>query len=178
MNAAFIKRREYSTVRLAAFYKALCTIALHAPPTTSAPLLAFCRQLSQRYPSLQQMLENEQDVITSGKYNPDVEDPEHANPFATSAWELATLKFHYHSQVAHHANGAANQKLLQLPFEAPERVRKEMVRDAKELYIASRRVSKKHPLTGRSGGDSTNGKRQRAQERFIKPQQKESYHLR
>jgi len=160
LNAAFIKRREYSTVRIAAFVKQLCTVALHAPAHTSAPLLAFVRQLTQRYPSIHQMLENEQDVITSGEYNPDVNDPEHSNPFATSVWELATLSFHVDPKIAHHANGAACQKMLQLPFEAPERVRKEMLRDTDELYISNRRVSKKHPLAGKGGGDKRH-------ERFI-----------
>lgn len=176
LNAAFINRREYSTVRIAAFVKQLCTVALHAPAHTSAPLLAFVRQLTQRYPSIHQMLENEQDVITSGTYNPDVEDPEHSNPFATSAWELSTLRFHVHPNIAHHAAGAASQKMLQLPFEAPERVRKELLRDSNELYIASRRVSKKHPLAGRGGGGDGNKQRQQ-QERFVKARKTANLHL-
>ena len=98
LNAAFIKRREYSTVRIAAFCKQLCTVALHAPSHTSAPLFAFVRQLSQRYPSIHQMMENEQDVITSGTYNPNVQDPEHSNPFATSAWELSLVEISHSSQ--------------------------------------------------------------------------------
>jgi nucleolar complex protein 3 len=167
LNAAFIKRREYSTVRIAAFVKQLCTVALHAPAHTSAPLLAFVRQLTQRYPSVHQMLENEQDVITSGEYNPNVEDPEHSNPFATSAWELAMLRFHIHPTIAHHSLGAASEKMLQLPFEAPERVRAELLRDADELYIPTRRVTKRHPL---SGGDNKRG-------RFITPRKTVNLHL-
>jgi hypothetical protein len=122
------------------------------------------------------MLENEQDVITSGTYNPDVEDPEHSNPFATSAWELSTLRFHVHPKIAHHAAGAASQKMLQLPFEAPERVRKELLRDANELYIANRRVSKKHPLAGRGGGGDGSKQRQQ-QERFVKARKTANLHL-
>lgn len=175
LNAAFIKRREYSTVRIAAFVKQLCTVALHAPPHTSAPLLAFVRQLSHRYPSIHQMLENEQDVITSGTYNPDVEDPEHSNPFATSAWELSTCKFHVHPNIAQHAAGAASQKILQLPAEAPERVRKNMLRDSNELYIANRRVTKKHPLAGKAAS-SASEKRPR-QERFVTAQKTANHHL-
>jgi nucleolar complex protein 3 len=167
LNAAFIKRREYSTVRIAAFVKQLCTVSLHAPAHTSAPLLAFVRQLTQRYPSVHQMLENEQDVITSGEYNPNVEDPEHSNPFATSAWELAMLRFHVYPTIAHHALGAASQKMLQLPLEAPERVRDELLRDADELYIPARRVMKRHPL---SGGDNN-------RDRFITPRKIANIHL-
>ena len=171
LNAAFIKRREYSTVRVAAFVKQLCTVALHAPAHTSAPLLAFVRQLTHRYPSVHQMLENEQDVITSGEYNPDVEDPEHSNPFATSAWELGTLRFHVHPSVAHHASEAASQNMLQLPFEAPERVRTELLRDAKEMYISNRRVLKKHPLAGGRGADK------QQQERFLAARKTAKMHL-
>ena len=53
------------------------------------------------------MLENEQDIITSGAYTPTAEDPEHTNPFACSAWELATLKFHIHPLVSEHAVGGS-----------------------------------------------------------------------
>lgn len=166
LNSAFIKRREYSTVRIAAFVKQLCTVALHAPSHTSVPLLASVRQLTQRYPSVHQMLENEQDVITSGEYNAYVEDPEHSNPFATSTWELATLRFHVHPSIAQHASGAASQKMLQLPFEAPERVRSELLRDAESLYIPTRRMTKRHPL---SGGDK--------RDRFITPRKTANLHL-
>lgn len=162
MNAAFLKRREYSTVRIAAFCKRLCTVSLHAPAHTSAPLLAFVRQLFQRYPTVHQMLENEEDVITSGVHDAFQEDPEHSNPFATSAWELALLKFHIHPAVADHAMGAASLKMLQLPLQAPERVRSDMVRDADELYIEYRRLAKKHPLTPKEN-------RRRQQARFITP---------
>jgi hypothetical protein len=163
LGAAFLKRREFSTVRIAAFVKQLCTVSMHAPPPTAAPLLAFVRQLVHRYPSIHQMLENEQDVITSGKYTPDVEDPEHSNPLSTSAWELATLRFHVHTAVSSHASGAASQKLPQFPAESPERVRSEMATDANVLYIAMRRVRKKHPLAG-----SVDSKK-KTQVRFITP---------
>lgn len=170
LDAAFIKRREYSTVRIAAFVKQLCTVSLHAPPYTSAPLLAFVRQLFQRYPAVHQILENEQDVITSGTYEPDLDDPEQTNPFATSAWELATLKFHYKQEVESHASGAASLRILQFPAEAPDRVRKNMVRDADEMYIECKRLKKKHPLESR-------GQDRRQQARFITPRKTGNFHL-
>jgi CBF/Mak21 family len=80
---AFIQRREYSNVRIVAFMKQILTLTLHCASSTdmSIPLLAFVRQLIQRYlSSLQQLYENEQDVITEGQYRMDVMDPEHANP--------------------------------------------------------------------------------------------------
>lgn len=146
VTAAFLKRREFSIVRLAAFVKQLLTTALHAPASTAVPLVAIVRQIMQRYPSAQQMLENEQDVLTVGEYTPDVEDPELANPTATSGWELALLRFHMHPKIQKQGQGAATMQLLQFPTESPDRLRQEMVEDQNELYIPFNRIAKKHPL--------------------------------
>ena len=181
LNAAFCQRREYSTVRVAAFLKQILSTALHTPPHTAIPLTAFSRQLLQRYPSAEQMLENEQDVITSGEYNPVVEDPEHSNPFATCAWELATLKFHLNARVAAQASAAAEAKMLQLPGEGPERLRACLLRetaDNSDLYIPFQRVKKKHPLQAKPQSTTTTtdslggggGKKKfRNQVRFVTP---------
>lgn len=143
LSAAFIKRREYSTVRIGAFVKQIFTLAMHTPSHASVPLIALARQILQRYPSVHQMLESEADVITSGCYTPDVADPEFSNPFSTSAWELATLKFHLHPSVGQQAGGAGALKMLQMPGEAPDRLWSEMKRDADEMYIKFRRVLSK-----------------------------------
>mmetsp|Transcript_20677 Transcript_20677/g.30446 ORF Transcript_20677/g.30446 Transcript_20677/m.30446 type:complete len:548 (+) Transcript_20677:28-1671(+) len=177
LSLAFLKRREYSTVRVAAFFKQICTVSLHAPPHTAAPLLAFSRQLVQRYPSVQQLLENEQDVITTGSYTPDVEDPEHSNPHATSAWELSLSKFRIHESVAKQAIGTAEQKIPQLPRESPDRIRATILRDIKEGHIGYRRSMRKHPLSqggGRGGRDKRN---RNNQIRFIAPRNTSQYHL-
>lgn len=162
LSAAFIRRREYSTTRVAAFLKQILSVALHAPAHASVPLVAFARQIMQRYSSAQQLLDNEQDVITSGQYNPDVEDPEHSNPFSTSAWELALLKFHLHPSVAGQASAAAESKMLQLPGETPDKLRADLLSDYDELYIPFKRVKKKHPLEPRQSG-------KKRQLRFITP---------
>lgn len=174
LTSAFMKRKEYSTVRVAAFAKQLGTVAMHAPSHTSAPLLAFLRQLLHRYPSAAQLLENEEDVVTQGTYTPEAEDPEYTNPFATSAWELGTLKFHFHPHVRGHAKGAGAKKMLMLPAEDPSKIRAELLRNSQELHIAHRVSKKKHPLTVAAKKD----KRRRAQVRFITPRQTQKYHLR
>lgn len=165
LTAAFIKRREYSTVRVAAFLKQIFTVAMHTPAYTSVPLIAVARQILQRYPAAHQMLESESDVITSGEYTPDVTDPEFSNPFSTSAWELANLKFHLHPAVQQQAHDASKLKLLQMPGEAPERLWSDMNRDTNELYIPFHSTNKAHPLTAK------NGKQQ--QLRFITPRKTE-----
>lgn len=173
LYVAFIKRKEHSTTRVAAFIKQLSTVSLHAPPHTSAPLLAFTRQLLQRYPSTLQLLENEQDVVASGTYSPHVEDSEHSNPFATSLWELGNLRFGIDSRVVGHAVGAAEGKMLALPVEEPGRICSEIGRDWGEGYIAHRVGGgmKRHPLAHKKGKDSTSrsSRRRRQQVRFITP---------
>jgi len=169
LDSAFLKRREYSSVRIASFLKQLLTMSLHSSPDTAATIIAFCRQLLQRYTVLHQLLENEEDVITSGQYDPCVEDPEHANPYATSCWELAALIHHYHPRVATQANRAANLKLLQLPMEQPERMQNEMQKDMDEIYIEMKFSKKKHPLAHKEG--------KRQQVRFISPNQTSMLHL-
>jgi nucleolar complex protein 3 len=164
LNAAFIKRREYSTVRIAAFIKQIFTVAMHTPSYSSVPLMALARQMIQRYPSVHQMVEGESDVITSGQYTPDVADPEYSNPFSTSAWELANLKFHVHPAVREQAQAAGALKMLKMPGETPGRLWSEMKRDADGILINFRRVDKIHPLIGKGG---------RKQVRFITPRKQE-----
>mmetsp|Transcript_13767 Transcript_13767/g.38754 ORF Transcript_13767/g.38754 Transcript_13767/m.38754 type:complete len:637 (-) Transcript_13767:1107-3017(-) len=161
LSAAFVKRREYSIVRVAAFVKQMFTVAMHSPVYTSVPLIALARQILQRYPSVHQLLESESDAITSGTYTPTVADPEHSNPFSTSAWELSCLKFHVHPQVREQVNAAAELKMIQLPAEAPDRLRKEISTDADEIYIQFRRHAKRHPLSAKGSGKN--------QLRFITP---------
>lgn len=165
LSASFIQRREFSTVRVAAFLKRILATSMHVPPHASVPLIAFTRQLIQRYPSAEQMLENEQDVITSGVYQPEVKDPELCNPCATSAWELSLLRFHWNTTgVVHQANSAASAKMLNMPSETPSRLRKEILRSDEELSIRYKRVKKHHPLRPKANA-------KRTQARFVKPRQ-------
>ena len=161
LTSAFVKRREYSKVRIAAFLKQMFTVAMHSPVYTSVPLIALARQILQRYPTVHQILESESDVITSGTYTPDVADPEHSNPFSTSVWEISNLKFHIHPRVREQVVAAAELKMIQLPAEAPDRMRKELSTDADDIYIPFRRLSKRHPLASKASN--------RKQFRFITP---------
>lgn len=173
LDAAFIRRREYSTVRVAAFIKQIFSVAMQLPPPTAIPLIAFGRQMLQRYPSAHSLMENEEDAITSGQYSSNVEDPEQANPFSTSAWELAVLKFHIHPSVEQQATGAATLKMLQMPMEDPDRLRSIALRDANELYIKFRITKKRHPLQAK--GQESNKKRRRV--RFVKHSYRSLDHL-
>lgn len=165
LEAAFIRRREYSTTRVAAFLKQIVTVAMFAPASTAIPLIAFTRQLIQRYPSTHQLLENEEDAITSGQYCPDVDEPELSNPFSTSAWEAANLRFHVHPSVALQGQSFANLKMLQMPGEDADRLLADGLLDEKEIFIKFRKSKKRHPLVDR--GKDSDKKRRRV--RFIQP---------
>ena len=162
-------------VRVAAFIKQLCSVSMHAPPYSSGVFLAFVRQMLHRYPTAAQLLENEQDIVTSGTYTPNAEDPDHTNPYATSAWELATLKFHINPNIREHATEASMRKMLQLPREDPEKIHRQLVRNKNECYVAQRFVKKRHPLNAANGKKS--GRRNRKHIRFITPRETGRYHL-
>lgn len=173
LEAAFIKRREYSTTRVAAFLKQIFTVAMYTSASIAVPLLAFGRQLLQRYPAVQQLLENEQDAITSGQYCPDVDDPELSNPFSTSAWELVNLRFHVNPAVEGQATGASTLKMLQMPAEDPERLRADILRNEEKAYIKFHRLKKRHPLEPRGKAET----KKRRHVRFVSPSIRTLDHL-
>ena len=185
LTLAFLKRREYSTKRVASFFKQILTTSMHTETHISIPLVVFARQMLQQYSSsIEQLLENEADIITSGSYTPDVEDPEHSNPFATSAWELGLLKFHIDPIMGkHHADSCASNRLLQYPMEAPDRIFEErMKHNVEKGYIGCKIRRKKHPF--RNSAMSRNNEigktkrgRQREQYRFVKARKETRLHL-
>ena len=162
LHLAFVERKEYSNVRVAAFFKQILTVSLHVPVDVSVPLVAMSRQLLQRYPSIHQLLENEQDVITSGQYVPEVEDPEHTNPLSTSAWELSLLRFHIHEDMLKQSNAASQNSLLQIPSEIPDRLLDELIAKRESGYIRFLHALKRHPLAAKQSDKRSNA-------RFITP---------
>ena len=73
----------------------------------------------------------------------------------------------------YHAQGAAAQRMLQLPAEDPGRIRADLIGNSREGYIAYTISKKKHPLSAKGGKD----KRRRQQYRFITPRETDNYHL-
>ena len=178
--ASFIKRKDFSSVRVASFVKRLCTVSLHAPSSTSASLLAFSRQLLQKYPSVSQLLENDQELVTAVPLPSDFEDPDHANVSAACAWELSNLRFHVNPIVSSHADGFANQRILQLPMEDPMRIFSQGSIHGNECFIPYKSKIKKHPLAESKADGTINNtsRKRRPQVRFITPRKTREYHLR
>jgi hypothetical protein len=189
LDVSLIKRKEYSLTRVAAFAKQILTVALHTSSTQSgacaAPLLAFVRTLTSRYSGVHRLFENELDIVATGTYNPQVEDPEHSNPFSANAWELALMKFHVNDTViGKQARDCSTLKLSTQPMkEAPNAMHRVLLKQHNEGTI-HHRISqlKRHPLAvkGNENRDridmiKANNKRKRSQiqlVRFITPHNK------
>ncbi|CAE6510140.1 unnamed protein product [Rhizoctonia solani] len=110
LNKVFAPRTA-STVhppwRVAAFAKRLLTASMHFPPGSSVRALEFVHALIVKHPQLDALLGSE-DRAANGVYRPDVDDPQLANAFASSAWEVQLLPSHWDEGVRTTALKIAN----------------------------------------------------------------------
>jgi nucleolar complex protein 3 len=163
LTAAILNRREYSVVRLASFAKRIATASLHNfSPSSSILLLAFLRQMLIRYrQSLEPLLEAEVEGITEGQYDPLAEDPEFANPMATSLWELSLLRYHIHPWISSQATKAAlpstsNVTNALFPSETPQKLSTYFHQTNEFVIDAAPIPMKNHPLTNIRRREKTN----------------------
>ena len=91
LSAIFFSKRTASAPawRLAAFAKRLAECALFLPPASAKQAIQVVRTLMAREPKLEGMLDTER--MFDGVYKPEMDDPQLANPFASSLWELEDL---------------------------------------------------------------------------------------
>jgi len=82
---------------LNAIMKRLLSCCTDFPPEGIIATLTFVARVLQSNKTLQQILEDSD--ASMGVHLPDIDDPEHSNAEATSAWELAVLKSHYHPTI-------------------------------------------------------------------------------
>lgn len=83
--------------RVAAFTKRLLTAATSFPPASAVRALEFVHALIAKHAQLDALLESD-DRAANGVYRPDVDDPQLANAFASSAWEVQLLASHWDSK--------------------------------------------------------------------------------
>jgi CBF/Mak21 family len=94
--------------RLAAFVKRLASSALHVPPGAALAQLSVANRLLRRHARLRGLLEGESvGSLGAGGYNPFTADPAEAGALSCTAWELALLPQHFHSDVAQSAIAVA-----------------------------------------------------------------------
>ena len=94
LQLMFLRRRVMSLETVAAFVKRLATVAVSLMPHQAIGMLAVVRAITDKYPRAQQLLDNE--PTPTGIFRPEIDDPAHANAFATSCWELTLLRSSYH----------------------------------------------------------------------------------
>ncbi|KDQ60856.1 hypothetical protein JAAARDRAFT_564699 [Jaapia argillacea MUCL 33604] len=83
--------------RSAAFAKRLISAAINWPPSTAVKAIAFVHELVSKDPKLEALLSSEE-RNTNGLYRPDIDDPQLANAFGASFWELQLLRQRHFDQ--------------------------------------------------------------------------------
>ncbi|KAM7360569.1 nucleolar complex protein 3 [Cochliomyia hominivorax] len=114
------RRRNMSQQRLMAFVKRLLTISLNLLHHGTLATLGTIKTTFQLTSVLDILLDTD-DSIGSGKYDPELEDPEYCNASCTALYELSLLARHYHPTVRkmamHIANGVPASGEGSLPSE-------------------------------------------------------------
>eukprot|EP01052_Picozoa_sp_SAG31_P016458 SAG31_NODE_1092_length_9957_cov_10.569284_2_plen_866_part_00 len=147
LRLALLQRRQLSMSRVAAFVKALLSLAT-AASAAAVPLalLVFVQQLADKYPRVRRLLDAESSEAAvvgrvvglglgphGGKFRLDVE-PDHSNALSTSAWELAALKRHWHPAVVELATAVAAGDKSMTPGSQLQQLFS-MVRKEPDLYV-------------------------------------------
>lgn len=108
IETLFLRRKEISVDRVAAFVRRIAVISSHLPAMYTLAGLSMIRTLFHKYSKLNQLVdESDQDRVASGHYQADVNDPDFCNPFSCSFWELGVLTQHHHPIVAKFAKDTA-----------------------------------------------------------------------
>ncbi|XP_075146122.1 nucleolar complex protein 3 [Haematobia irritans] len=114
------RRRNMSQHRLMAFIKRLLTVSLNLLHHGTLATLGTIKTTFQLTSVLDILLDTD-DSIGSGKYDPELEDPEYCNASCTALYELSMLSRHYHPIVrkmaTHIANGVPASGEGSLPSE-------------------------------------------------------------
>lgn len=91
-----VKRRKSITHhRLLAFIKRIVTLSLQVLHNGSLACLSIVKNVMQLTSALEMILDTD-GSIGSGRYNPELSDPEYCNANCTALYELALLARHYH----------------------------------------------------------------------------------
>ncbi|KAH8278791.1 hypothetical protein KR018_009522, partial [Drosophila ironensis] len=114
------RRRNMSQQRLMAFVKRLLTGSLHLLHNGTLATLGTIKQTFQLTSVLDALLDTDT-TIGSGRYDPELDDPEYCNASSTALYELSLLGRHYHPTVrrmaVHIANGVPASGEGALPTE-------------------------------------------------------------
>jgi nucleolar complex protein 3 len=92
-------QKNVPIIRVASFLKRLFMASLTFRPWEVQAVLQISTAILARFPKVSQLLSSET-ISGSGFYRPDVDEPDYANPFSSSLWELSILHNSYHPLLA------------------------------------------------------------------------------
>lgn len=95
----FLQQKHVSRLRVQAFAKRLATICLQLPEKSCMAGLKILDRLNKKF-SIMTALYSSDDRITNGVYRMDVDQPDHANPEASTIWETVLLEKHFSPDIA------------------------------------------------------------------------------
>lgn len=108
LENVLIKRRKSMThQRYLAFLKRLLTLSLQVLHNGTLGCLGIIKSAMQLNSTLDILLDTE-NKIGSGKFDPEIIEPEFSNANCTSFFELGLMRRHYHPTVVKMANHIAN----------------------------------------------------------------------
>lgn len=108
LTDVLVKRRKNITqYRMLAFVKRILTLSLQLLHNGTLAGLGIVKTLMQLTSNLDILLDTDT-TVGSGRFDPELDDPEYCNANCTSLYELATLIRHYHPTVRRIANHIAN----------------------------------------------------------------------
>lgn len=95
----FLQQKHVSKLRVQAFAKRLATICLQLPEKSCMAGLKILDRLNRKF-TVMSALYSSDDRITNGVYRMDVDQPDHANPEASTIWETVLLEKHFSPDIA------------------------------------------------------------------------------
>ena len=112
LNLMFHETKQLSIERVASFVKRLSNLALYVPPFAALALMHAVRLCLNKYPKVKQLLDRE--ATASGIHLAEMDDPDLANSFASTLWELGLLKANYHPFIPVYASSILADEALPL----------------------------------------------------------------
>ena len=106
-NVLIRRRKSITHLRYLAFLKRLMTLSLQVLHNGSLGCLGIVKSAMQLNSKLDILLDTE-NKVGSGKFDPEIIEPEFSNANCTSLFELCLLRRHYHPTVGKFANHIAN----------------------------------------------------------------------
>ena len=119
LQLAFLKRREHSMERVAAFIKRLAMVSLHfTRPEHAMAALSIIGSIFQRYPTTTQLLDRDDERKACPDYLYNIDDPEQCHSFGATLFEVTALTKHFHPGVQEMAKNVLLRK-MPLPSHQP-----------------------------------------------------------